>query len=341
MSSEPLVISTIGMSLCYAFVNGFHDGANVMATVICSRSMTPYKALALSAISEFIGAILLGTAVAAAISGSILNTSQLAMLKPEQVYLLIISATSAAIIWNLITWILGLPSSSSHALIGGLMGAGILTMSIDGIDLDKLIQGVILPLIVSPLAGLFAGYMIFSMIKSAFARAHRSASHFFRFIQAPAMCVLAAAHGSNDAQKAMGVIAMVLAAQMGVEQEGITIPNWVMVSCAAAIALGLSTGGWSIVRTVGFGICKLAPVHSFSSQAGSALVICLASIFGGPVSTTQVVSSTVMGVGAAKRLAAVRWTTTVNIVYAWALTLPVVALISAGIYWALIRIIVI
>lgn len=328
------------MSVSYAFVNGFHDGANVMATVICSRSMTPYKALVLAAISEFIGAIFLGTAVAAAISGSVLNSDQLALLKTELIYLLIISATSAAIVWNLITWILGLPSSSSHALIGGLIGAGLLAMSTKGIELDKLLRGVLLPLIISPLAGLFAGYIIFSVLKSVFAKAHRSVSHFFRFIQAPAMCVLAASHGSNDAQKAMGVIAMVLAAQMGAQQKGVSIPNWVIITCAAAIALGLSTGGWSIVRTVGFGICKLAPVHSFSSQAGSALVIFLASIFGGPVSTTQVVSSTVMGVGAAKRLAAVRWTTTVNIVYAWVLTLPVVALISAGIYWILVKIIV-
>lgn len=329
---------TIGMTLLYAFVNGFHDGANVVATTICSRSMHPVRALALASVAEFIGPLILGTAVAHTMAGSILNTEFVGILRPSYIYCMAMAAVTSAIVWNLATWFLGLPSSSSHALIGGLIGTGLMAMGLDGIVWDKVIRSVALPLFLAPLAGIIAGFLLFSLIRALFGGAHRAVGNLFAVLQKPAMVVLAASHGSNDAQKSMGIILLaLLAGGSGQTGDPEAVPGWVAISCAGALAIGLCAGGWRIVKTVGFGICRLEPVHSFTSQAAATTVVLGASLVGWPVSTAQVVSSSVMGVGASRRLSGVRWLAAANIAYAWLLTVPVTGCIAAAIFWGLGR----
>jgi len=328
---------SVGMTICFAFVNGFHDGANVVATIICSKSMHPIKALAIAASAEFLGALLLGTAVAYTMAGSILTTEMQDHLTAGHIYCLVISAVGGAIIWNIITWFLGLPSSSSHALVGGLIGAGLIAMGPGGVALDKVTKSVFLPMLLAPGIGMAGGFLIFYAIKALFGSAHRSVGNLFTVLQKPSMVFLAASHGSNDAQKAMGMILLVLIAE-GSTAESTIVPEWACISCAAALAVGLSVGGWRIVKTVGYGICRLEPVHSFASQMTSTLVILGASLIGWPVSTAQVVASSVMGVGSSSRLSGVRWTAAANIAYAWLLTVPVSAAFSALIFGLLMRI---
>jgi inorganic phosphate transporter, PiT family len=339
MSHDPLLCTAVGVTLCFAFVNGFHDGGNVIATIICSRSMPPHRALALAVVAEFVGPLILGTAVARTISESILKPDLLEQLSPAQMHLMIICGVAGAILWKLPTWFFGLPSSGSHALVGGLIGAGVAAIGRDGVEVEKVIRGVVLPLVATPLIGLIGGFLVFGAIRSMFERAHRGVGELFAAMQKPTMSFLAASHGSNDAQKAMGVISMILAAGGGEMHGELPLPTWAVLSCAAALALGLSVGGWRIVKRVGYGICKMEPVHSFASQFTAASVILTASLVGGPVSTTQVVASSVMGVGASRRLSGVRWTAASQIAYAWLLTVPVSAGLGAAGFWCLSRII--
>jgi PiT family inorganic phosphate transporter len=322
----------LGLAFGFAFISGFHDGGNVIATVISSRSMRPAKAIFIAAAAEFAGSVLLGTAVAQTMASNIIKPDFLEALSPRNVHLLIISAVGGAIIWKLITWFIGLPSSGSHALVGGLMGAGFFALGFSGLSHEKVIRSVVAPMLFSPLIGSLAGFLVFGFIRSLFANAPRSVSGFFAWLQNPTLVFLAASHGSNDSQKAMGVIALILAAGSHQSHPGSDVPQWVVIGCAAAIAAGVSTGGLRIVKTVGYGIFRLEPVHSFSSQLTSSSVILTASLLGGPVSTTQVVASSVMGVGAAGRFAGVRWPVAANIAYAWLLTLPMSSLISGCSY---------
>jgi inorganic phosphate transporter, PiT family len=337
--AELLLDISIGLTICYAFVNGFHDGPNVVATLVCSKSMHPVRALAVAATSEFLGALILGTAVAQTMAGSIFNTELIGILTAQQVYSIAIGAVTAAMVWNLVTWLLGLPSSSSHALVGGLVGVGWMAMGLNGIAVETVIESVFLPLFCGPIAGILGGFFVFHIIRQLFSGAHRSVGHLFAFLQKPSMIFLSASHGSNDAQKSMGIIAFVLLAGGSLKADAIPIPHWVMVACAAALAIGLTTGGWRIVKTVGYGICRLEPVHSFASQVTAASVILGASLLGWPVSTAQVVASSVMGVGASRRLSGVRWHAAANIAYAWFLTVPVAGCMGASVYWLLARII--
>jgi len=293
----------------------------------------------LAALAEFLGPLALGTAVAHTMSSNILKPNLLMQLGTVNIYLVIIGGVSAAIFWKIPSWIIGLPSSGSHALIGGLVGAGLVSMGQDGILFDRVVKTVVIPLLFSPVIGVVVGYVVFSIIRNLFARAPRNAGRMFTTFQKPIMLFLAASHGSNDAQKAMGVIALVLAAAGGDIQRDLSVPNWVTISCAAALAVGLTAGGWRIVKTVGFGICRMEPVHSFASQFTATSVVLVASLVGGPVSTTQVVASSVMGVGAAQRLSGVRWSAAGNIAYAWLLTVPVSAVLGGAGYWCLNRII--
>lgn len=336
--AQDLFYLAVGTTLCFAFVHGFHDGGNVIATIICSRTMRPARALILAALAEFIGPLVLGTAVARTMAGCILKPDLMANLSPEQVYLIVISGVGGAIFWKLPTWFMGLPSSGSHAIIGGLVGAGLACMGPKGIVLDSIIRGVVLPLLLSPLLGLLVAMFVFSLIRSLFGRLHRGVGHMFSTLQKPIMFFLAASHGSNDAQKSMGALALVLAAgTAGLGRGELDLPDWVIWGCAAAMATGLAAGSWRIVKTVGVGICRMEPVHSFASQLTAMSVILGASLTGGPVSTAQVVASSVMGVGASRRLSGVRWSAAANIAYAWLLTAPVSAGLGAGGYWLLSR----
>lgn len=335
--AELLLDISIGLTICYAFVNGFHDGPNVVATLICSKSMHPVRALAVAATSEFLGALILGTAVAQTMAGSIFKVELLDALSPQHIYSIAIGAVLAAIVWNFVTWLLGLPSSSSHALVGGLVGAGVTAIGAKGIAVDTLVEKVFLPLFCAPIAGIICGFFVFHFIRQAFSGAHRSVGLLFVFLQKPSMIFLSASHGSNDAQKSMGIIAFVLLAGAFPKSEAVSIPHWAMIACAAALAIGLTTGGWRIVKTVGYGICRLEPVHSFASQVTAASVILGSSLLGWPVSTAQVVASSVMGVGASRRLSGVRWTAAANIAYAWLLTVPASGCMGAFVYWVLAR----
>jgi inorganic phosphate transporter, PiT family len=330
MENELLLYFSVGLTLVFALINGFHDGGNVIATAVCSRSITPGKALLLAGTAEFLGPLVLGTAVASTVAESIFRQDLVARLTPDALCLLIIGGMAGAIVWNLVTWVVSLPSSSSHALIGGLIGAGVVTMGREAVAVENVVRDVVIPLLVSPLVGAIAGFIVFATIRAVFSGAHRAAGHVFETLQKPCVVFLAASHGSNDAQKSMGVIALLLAGGGGELRGELHLPTWVVVSCAAALALGLCLGGWRMVKTVGFRIARLDPVHSFSSELTATCIVGAASLLGGPVSTTQVVASSVMGVGAARRLGAVRWAAARNIAYAWFLTVPASAVTAAG-----------
>lgn len=324
---NPLFCIAVAITLSFAFINGF-DGGSVIATLVCSRAMNPRKALVLATLFEFLGPLVLGTAVARTMAGSILKPELLEHLASESIYLMVIAAVGSAIAWSITTWVLRLPSSSSHALIGGLIGAGVILMGKSAVPIDKLLTNVVLPLFASPLIGIVIGSLVFSLIRRFFSRADRRVGLIFVTLQKPCMLFLAASHGANDAQKSMGVLALLLMADCQ-NRIGVDVPQWVVVSCAAAMALGLSIGGRRIAKVVGYGICRVEPVHSFASQITTASVVLVASIGGGPVSTAQVMSSSVMGVGAARRLSGVKWSAAGNIMYAWLLTIPMSAALGA------------
>jgi PiT family inorganic phosphate transporter len=327
----------VGITLVFAFINGF-DGGSVIATLVCSRAMRPRRALVLATIAEFIGPLVLGTAVARTMAGSILQPGLIDQLPAHDAYIMVIAAVGGAILWSMVTWLLRLPSSSSHALIGGLIGAGLIFMGTSAIQVHEVLRKVALPLFVSPFIGFVAGFFLFSLIRGLPTHAPRGVGSVFVMLQKPCMMFLAGTHGANDAQKSMGVIALVLAAGSAGTHPDFYLPQWAIVGCAAAIALGLFVGGWRIAKTVGFGICRMEPVHSFASQLSTTSVVLVASLAGGPVSTAQVMSSSVMGVGTARRMAAVRWTAAFNIGYAWMLTIPISAMISASICWCMTQV---
>ncbi|MDQ7782774.1 MAG: anion permease [Desulfomonilaceae bacterium] len=331
---EALLHVSVAVALCFAFVNGFHDGGNVVATIIGSRSMHPYRALLFATLAEFIGSVVIGTAVAKTIV-DILNPEVVTRLPHRGMSLIVISASAAAILWKVPTWFLGLPSSSSHAIISGLTGAALVAVGRGGVDVSVILRSVVVPLIVSPFLGLLVGYLSFSVIRAMAGQAHRSIGRFFVAVQKPIMMTLAASQGSNDAQKAMGMIALVVLAHNG---HGYTIeqlPSWVVVSAAASLAAGVAAGGLRIVKSVGYDLFRMEPVHSCASLLSSTSVVLGASILGGPVSTTQIVGASVVGVGASRRLSSVRWGSARNIGYAWFMTVPVCAALSGLIFWAL------
>ncbi len=330
--NDPLYTTSIGLALAFAFISGMNDGGTVVATIISSRSMSALKAIALAACSQLVGVLLLGTAVALTMMTGILRPEVIDCLPPRRVQLIMTAGLSAALIWQLFTWYVRLPSSGSHALVGGLLGAGFVALGIEGINHQKILKSVVAPMFISPLVGSVMGFMMFLIIRKLFSRAHRSIGRLFARAQTPTLMFLAASQGSNDSQKFMGVIGIILAAgtcPVGALPE---IPRWVILSCAGAATLGLLVGGIRIVKTVGYGIYKLEPAHSFSSQLSASSILLSASVLGGPVSTTQVIASSVLGVGAAARFTGVRWPTAVNMAYAWLFTLPMTALAAAGMY---------
>ena len=301
--------------------------------MITTRALSPRKALILASICEFIGPFLFGTAVAQMIGKNIIDLSTFNPGTLDISILLIIAALIGAIMWNLLTWYFGLPSSSSHALIGGMVGAVLVAYGPDKI-LWKGLLYVVGSLVLSPLLGLWVGWVFLQITLYLSRNATPKINYFFNRMQIPSSIALALSHGANDAQKSMGLIAMSLVI-LGFSPS-FYVPWWVVASCAAAIALGTASGGWKIIKTMGSKIYRLRSVHAFCAQTSSATVILGAALVGGPVSTTHVVSSSIMGVGAGQRISAVRWGVAKNIVLAWFITIPASG-VMAGLSFYLIQ----
>lgn len=322
---ESTVLIVIFLALIFNFVNGFHDTANAVATSIATRALTPESAIIISAILNFAGA-LSSTAVALTIGKGLVEPKFITQT-------ILMAALIGAIFWNLITWYYGIPSSSSHALVGGLVGAMIVAQGVKAIILKGLIK-IILALLISPVLGLAVGFIMMTIFFWIFRNANpNSSNNIFRKLQVFSSALTSFSHGSNDAQKTMGIITLALFSANYLKT--FEVPFWVTLISSAALSLGTAIGGKKIIRTMGNKIFKLQPINGFASDLSSSFVILGATLIGAPVSTTHVVSSSIMGVGAAKRLRAVKWGVAQNIVMAWFLTIPLSAIMSAGIYFIL------
>lgn len=324
---ETITIVVIVLALLFDFLNGIHDSSNVVATMISSRALSPRVALGLTALANFFGPFVFGVAVAKTIGEEIVAASAI----NENVLL---AALASAIFWNLLTWYLGFPSSSSHALIGGFIGAVIVGAGWGAIQLAGM-EKILIALFTSPIIGFIMGYLILRITILLSWNATPRINQFFRQGQVLTALALALSHGTNDAQKTMGIITLALLTDGFLTT--FEVPTWVILACATMIALGTALGGWKLIRTLGGKIFKIRPVDGFASQLASAAVILGASLVGGPVSTTQVVSSAILGVGTGERANKVRWGVAQEIVAAWLLTIPATALVAAGFYWLLKR----
>lgn len=320
-STMTITILIVAFVLIFDFINGFHDTATAVATSITTRALSPRAAIIICSIFNFVGAFT-GTAVAKTVGANIVKSSSL----PQWV---ILGVLLSAIIWNLITWYFGIPSSSSHALIGALIGGAMAyTWKIGVVNWNNLFKDVIMWIFLAPVIGFTAGYIIMFMLNWILKPFNvRIVNKIFLKLQVVAGAAMALNHGGNDAQKSMGLITMALLS--GGYISTFEVPKWVVICCALAMAIGTSVGGKKIIKTMGSGMTKLTPVNGFAAQSGAAGVILLASSFHAPVSTTHVISTTVMGVGASKRLKSVKWGVAKNIVWAWILTIPITATISA------------
>jgi PiT family inorganic phosphate transporter len=324
MQSDIVMVIVVGTALAFDFTNGFHDTANVVATSISTRAMAPRLAIAYAAALNFAGAFI-SLAVAATVASDVVSSGAIT---PTVVF----AGLIGAICWNLITWYFGLPSSSSHALIGGVVGAAFAAAGPDAILGDGLLGKVLIPAVVAPIVAFVVGGLAIVICYRVVGRLKPGqVGRGYRLGQIVSGGLLALAHGTNDAQKTMGVITLALVAN-GSLAAGSNPPTWVIVSAASAIALGTYSGGWRIIRTMGSRIIKMDPAQGFSASGAGAAVILASSHYGFPLSTTQVISGGVMGAGAGKRLSAVRWGVAGNIVTAWLMTLPAAAGIGALTY---------
>jgi PiT family inorganic phosphate transporter len=316
-----LLIVVLLLAVGFDYANGFHDTANAIATSVSTRALRPHYAILMSAAANFIGA-LTGTAVATTIAKGIATTPP-----GDAGQIVVAAALVGGIAWDLITWRLGIPTSSSHALIGGLIGAAIAASGYGSLNVDGIVGKVLVPLVLSPILGIAVGFGVMVILLNVFQRAHpRRLNERFRRLQVLSAAYMAFSHGSNDAQKTMGIVTLALVAGGILAQP--VVPLWVILMAATAMALGTAAGGWRIIRTMGQRVVKLDPVHGFAAETTAATVILGASAFGMPVSTTHVISSAIMGVGASDRFSAVRWGVAWNIVVAWVLTLPASAIVS-------------
>jgi len=326
--SNFLLVLVIILALIFDFLNGVHDSSNVVATMISSRALPPRIALGMTALAEFIGPFIFGVAVAETI-GSIVDANAISL----QV---LVAALASAILWNLLTWYLGFPSSSSQALVGGIIGAVWISVGWQAINLNEF-KKILIALFTSPFIGFIFGFILLRIIILLCWNSSPRVNWVFKRGQIFTALALALSHGTNDAQKTMGLISLALV--ISGYSKTLVVPNWVIFFCASMIALGTAMGGWKLIRTLGGKFYKIRPLDGFSSQLASATVILGASFLGGPVSTTQVVSSTIMGVGAAERVNKVRWGVAQEIATAWLLTIPSTALIAAGLYWIIAKLI--
>jgi PiT family inorganic phosphate transporter len=317
-----IIIILVILALAFDLLNGIHDSSNIVATMISSRAFSPQIALGITAICEFSGPFIFGVAVAKTIGSEIITADAISLE-------VLIAALSGAIVWNVLTWFLGIPSSSSHAIVGGLLGAVLVGAGAQAVQLQG-IGKVLIALFTSPIIGLVFGFVITKLVYVLIARASLGINTVFKRGQIVTAMALALSHGANDAQKSMGIITLALV--IGGYLQSFEVPLWVVFACSFMIALGTSLGGWRLIRTLGGKFYKIRPIDGFSAQMASAIVILGNSLLGGPVSTTQVVSSAIMGVGAAERVNKVRWGVASEILIAWFLTIPATGLVSAGIY---------
>ena len=317
-----VLLVVLALAVLFDYINGFHDTANAIATSVSTRALKPEHAILMSATANFVGA-LTGTAVAKTIASGLATTPG-----GTEGQTVVAAALLGAIAWNLLTWRLGIPSSSSHALIGGLLGAVIVAVGFDAILVEGVRDKVLVPLVLSPILGISIGFALMVVLLNVFRRANpRRLNERFRRLQILSAGYMAFSHGSNDAQKTMGIMTLALFTAGVIPSDD--VPLWVILLAASAISLGTAAGGWRIIRTMGQRVVKLDPVHGFAAETTAATIIFAASHFGMPVSTTHVISSAIMGVGSSDRLSAVRWGVAGNIVIAWILTIPASALAAA------------
>lgn len=316
-----LFILIVVIALVFDFTNGAHDSGNAIATVVSTRALSPRNAVIMAGVCNFVGAFL-GTHVAETIGKGIINPD---MIVGNQSLLL--AALVGAIGWNVLTWVAGIPSSSSHALVGGLLGAAIACEGFASVNFSIVYNKVLLPIIFSPLAGFIFGYFVMVGLAWLTRRAKpKPANKAFQMLQIVSSGFMALSHGTNDAQKTMGIIALALF-MFNLAPE-VHVPLWVKIACASAMMFGTMNGGWKIVKTMGSKIFKIEPIHGFASQTSTAAVIFSASFLGAPISTTQVISSSLLGVGSSKRFNAVKWGVAKKMVSAWFLTIPCAAIVG-------------
>jgi PiT family inorganic phosphate transporter len=323
--SMPVLVGLVATALIFDFLNGLHDSANSIATVVATRVLRPVTAVLWAAFFNFIAFTVFGLHVAATMGSGVVDAG---MVDPAVVF----GALAGAIVWNLFTWWLGIPSSSSHALVGGLIGAGMAKAGPSAVVWHG-VSVIGSAIVISPLIG-FVLAMAFVLGTSwlAVRSTPFAVDRRFRVLQFVSSSLLSLAHGGNDAQKTMGIITVLLYSQ-GLLNGGFHVPLWVVLSCQSAMALGTLCGGWRIVRTVGSRITHLTPMQGFCAETGGAIALFGATWLGIPVSTTHTVTGSIIGVGAARRVSAVRWGVTHNIAVAWVVTLPASALVAAGCYW--------
>jgi PiT family inorganic phosphate transporter len=319
------IILVIVVAIGFDYTNGFHDAANAIATSVSTRALSPRAALIMAAVMNLVGAFL-GTSVATTVGSGIIDAP---VGLPGLV--VVLAALIGAIAWNLVTWYYGMPSSSSHALIGGLVGAGL--ASAGTVKWDGVVDKVIIPMVVSPIVGFVLAGLVMVAILWIFRRGRPTRmTRGFRYAQTVSAAAMALGHGLQDAQKTMGVI--VLALVVGGYHQGFAVPWWVILLSAGALSAGTYSGGWRIMRTLGRRIIALDPPHGFAAEAtASAVLYTTAFAFAAPISTTQTITSAILGVGATKRLSAVRWGVAGNILVAWVLTIPMAALAAALAFW--------
>src|SRR5438270_13394950 len=323
----PLLIALIALALAFDFLNGFHDAANSIATIVSTRVLRPQYAVFWAAFFNFVAFLVFGLHVAQTIGTGIIDPA----IVDAQV---IFAALMGAIVWNLVTWALGIPSSSSHALIGGLVGGGLAKAGFSAMVWSGLSKA-LLAIVLSPVVGFLLALVLVAIVSWASVRSTPFAvDRAFRILQFFSASLYSLGHGGNDAQKTMGIIAVLLYSQ-GYLGKDFFVPFWVVLACQAAMALGTLMGGWRIVRTMGLRITKLTPMQGFCAEAGGAAALFIATWLGVPVSTTHTITGAIVGVGAARRVSAVRWNVASSIVYAWGITIPAAAGIAALAYWAL------
>lgn len=329
LESTILFVVVVVVALIFDYINGFHDTANSIATVVSTRVLKPSQAVILAASLNLLGAFI-GVEVAKTIGKGIVEAGAVTQLT-------VLAGLLGAIIWNLLTWYYGIPSSSSHALIGGLCGAAAAYSGWKTLQLEGLLHKVFVPMIVSPVLGLLIGFVVMTALYWMLRKAKPGwVSQRFAKLQLLSAGFMALSHGSNDAQKTMGIITLALVTWQGTAaSQAFHIPLWVVISCALAMGLGTLAGGWRIIHTMGSRMIKLQPIHGFAAETSAAMLILGASHYGMPVSTTHVISTSIMGVGAAKRFSAVRWGVVGSIVWAWVLTFPISFILSALLFYLL------